>query len=96
MTADSRPPMDPVDVDLLKQAVTEIDRYRSMDRLIPSVHNVVSIATIEVPRRHTFIPASTDAFQFNLLLSVANLIPHDLRMLIPLRAPRFCAAVCRT
>lgn len=34
-------------MDLLKQAVAEVDRYRSMDRLIPSVHNVVSIATIE-------------------------------------------------
>lgn len=48
MTADSRPPMDPTDVDLLKQAIAEVDRYKSMDRLIPSVHNVVSIATIEV------------------------------------------------
>ena len=48
VTADTRPPMDPTDAGLLQQAAAEIDRYRSMDRLIPSVHNVVSIATIEV------------------------------------------------
>lgn len=48
VTADTRPPMDPTDAGLLQQATAEIDRYRSMDRLIPSVHNVVSIATLEV------------------------------------------------
>jgi transcription initiation factor TFIID subunit 2 len=48
ITTDMRPVMDPVDANLLKQALTEIDRYKSMDRLIPSVHNVVSIATLEV------------------------------------------------
>ena len=48
VTADTRPVMDVTDASLLQQAIAEIDRYRSMDRLIPSVHNVVSIATIEV------------------------------------------------
>jgi transcription initiation factor TFIID subunit 2 len=33
---------------LLKQSLSEVDRYRSMDRLIPSPHNVVTIATLEV------------------------------------------------
>lgn len=46
--AENRVSMDEQDVDLLKQALAEIDRYRSMDRLIPSAHNVVTIAAIEV------------------------------------------------
>ncbi|KAF5392476.1 hypothetical protein D9757_002262 [Collybiopsis confluens] len=36
------------DQELLKQTLTEVDRYRSMDRLIPSVHNIVTIAALEV------------------------------------------------
>ena len=32
----------------MKQTRTEVDRYRSMDRLIPSPHNVVTIAALEV------------------------------------------------
>jgi transcription initiation factor TFIID subunit 2 len=36
------------DVELVKQTRTEVDRYRSMDRLIPSPHNVVTIAALEV------------------------------------------------
>ncbi|KAF8140663.1 hypothetical protein EV363DRAFT_1313061 [Boletus edulis] len=36
------------DINLLKQVVDEISRYRSMDRLIPSSHNVVTIAALEV------------------------------------------------
>jgi transcription initiation factor TFIID subunit 2 len=36
------------DQDLLKQATEEVDRYRSMDRLIPSPHNIVTIAALEV------------------------------------------------
>lgn len=45
---DSQPAQDAQDADLLKQALTEVDRYRSMDRLIPTYHNVVTIAVIEV------------------------------------------------
>ena len=40
------------DVELLKSALTEVDRYRSMDRLIPSVHNVVTVAALEVRTNH--------------------------------------------
>lgn len=36
------------DAMLVKQTVAEIDRYRSMDRLIPSPHNIVTIAALEV------------------------------------------------
>lgn len=36
------------DLDLLRQTLGEVDRYRSMDRLIPSPHNVVTIAALEV------------------------------------------------
>jgi transcription initiation factor TFIID subunit 2 len=38
----------PEDMDLVKQTRTEVDRYRSMDRLIPSPHNIVTIAALEV------------------------------------------------
>jgi transcription initiation factor TFIID subunit 2 len=36
------------DVDLVNRIVGEVERYRSMDRLIPSLHNVVTIAALEV------------------------------------------------
>jgi len=32
----------------MKQAIDEVSRYRSMDRLIPSPKNVVTIAALEV------------------------------------------------
>lgn len=41
------------DANLVKSAIAEIDRYRSMDRLIPSPHNVVTIAAMEVRICHT-------------------------------------------
>lgn len=47
-TTQSTPVHDTQDADLLKQALAEVDRYRSMDRLIPSYHNVVTVAVIEV------------------------------------------------
>ncbi|KZS93535.1 hypothetical protein SISNIDRAFT_441399 [Sistotremastrum niveocremeum HHB9708] len=49
------------DRELLAAAVAEVDRYRSMDRLVPSTHNIVTIAALE----------------FNLIVSMANLIPND-------------------
>lgn len=36
------------DTMILKDALTEADRYRNMDRLIASPHNVVTIAALEV------------------------------------------------
>ena len=36
------------DIELMNQAIAEVDRYRNMDRLIPSYHNIVTIATLEV------------------------------------------------
>lgn len=45
---DSQPAQDAQDADLLRQALAEVDRYRSMDRLIPTYHNVVTVAVIEV------------------------------------------------
>ncbi|OCH90063.1 hypothetical protein OBBRIDRAFT_793679 [Obba rivulosa] len=68
ISTESQPVQDAQDVDLLKQALAEVDRYRSMDRLIPSYHNVVTVAVIE----------------FYLMFSVAGLIPHDPRMFFPL------------
>ena len=32
----------------MHKAIAEVDRYRNMDRLIPSYHNVVTIAALEV------------------------------------------------
>ncbi|KAM6498612.1 hypothetical protein JOM56_006560 [Amanita muscaria] len=55
------------DLDLLKQTLGEIDRYRSMDRLIPSPHNVVTIAALE----------------FYMVLSMANLVPNHSRIYFP-------------
>ena len=48
VATETRPVLDPQDEDLLKQADTEVKRYRNMDRLIPSFHNIVTVATIEV------------------------------------------------
>lgn len=42
------------DVALMKSAIVEVERYRSMDRLIPSSHNVVTISALEVSQK-TFI-----------------------------------------
>ncbi|KAI0937072.1 hypothetical protein AcV5_005059 [Taiwanofungus camphoratus] len=68
IATDTQPVQDAQDADLLKQALAEVDRYRSMDRLIPTYHNVVTIAVME----------------FHLMLSVANFVPHDPRMFFPL------------
>ncbi|KAI0049299.1 hypothetical protein FA95DRAFT_1538598 [Auriscalpium vulgare] len=56
------------EANLLKESLAEVDRYRSMDRLIPSPHNVVTIAALE----------------FRLILSVSGLIPNDPRVFFPL------------
>lgn len=55
------------DMELVKQTRTEVDRYRSMDRLIPSPHNVVTIAALE----------------FYMMLGIANLVPSHPRMFFP-------------
>lgn len=36
------------DQQLLQATIAEVERYRSMDRLIPSFHNVVTVAALEV------------------------------------------------
>ena len=48
------------DQQLLKDISGEIERYLSMDRLIPSTHNIVTIAVLE----------------FYLILGVAGLMPN--------------------
>ncbi|KAI0375461.1 hypothetical protein BV20DRAFT_960622 [Pilatotrama ljubarskyi] len=68
IASESGPLQDPQDAELLKKALSEVDRYRSMDRLIPTFHNVVTVAVIE----------------FHMLLSLASLIPHDPRPFFPL------------
>ncbi|TBU50053.1 hypothetical protein BD309DRAFT_996445 [Dichomitus squalens] len=65
---DAAPAQDPQDAALLQAALSEVDRYRSMDRLIPTYHNVVTVAVIE----------------FQMLLSLAGLVPHDPRPFFPL------------
>ncbi|KAG1864557.1 hypothetical protein C8R48DRAFT_773074 [Suillus tomentosus] len=56
------------DANLMKQAIDEVSRYRSMDGLIPSPKNVVTTAVLE----------------FYLILTTANLIPNDLWVFFPL------------
>ncbi|KAL0580698.1 hypothetical protein V5O48_001339 [Marasmius crinis-equi] len=56
------------DQELLKMTLAEIDRYRSMDRLIPSIHNIVTVAALE----------------FYMLLGAANLVPASSRIFFPL------------
>lgn len=48
ISSDNGPSQDSQDAELLKLALSEVDRYRSMDRLIPTFHNVVTVAVIEV------------------------------------------------
>ncbi|KAH9486347.1 Transcription initiation factor TFIID subunit 2 [Psilocybe cubensis] len=55
------------DMDLVKQTRTEVDRYRSMDRLIPSPHNIVTISALE----------------FYMMLGIANLVPSHPRIFFP-------------
>lgn len=42
------PELDEEDREVLELAVTEVERYREMDRLNPSPHNAISIAVMEV------------------------------------------------
>ncbi|KAG6813996.1 hypothetical protein H0H92_004489 [Tricholoma furcatifolium] len=56
------------DAELLKQSIVEVDRYRSMDRLIPSTHNCVTVAALE----------------FYMVLGIAGLIPNHPRVFFPL------------
>ena len=69
---------------LLKQSLSEVDRYRSMDRLIPSPHNVVTIATLEVSLISLVAHLGLTSNQFRLILSVTGLIPNDPRVYFPL------------
>lgn len=43
---------DAEDADLLQRSKAEVERYRSMDRLIPSAHNLVTVAALEVSNTH--------------------------------------------
>ncbi|KAF8580130.1 hypothetical protein K439DRAFT_1648275 [Ramaria rubella] len=61
LPAESRSDQNAEDRELLRVARAEVERYRSMDRLVPSAHNVVTIAALE----------------WNLILTLANLIPPD-------------------
>lgn len=45
---DIRTEQTPEDISLMQAAITEIERYRNMDRLIPSTNNVVNVACLEV------------------------------------------------
>ena len=48
-----QPELDDEDRDVLELAKEEVDRYREMDRLNPSPHNVVSIVILEVCCAHS-------------------------------------------
>ena len=48
VAGEATPLLNAEDHDLLRVAAAEVDRYRSMDRLVPSAHNIVTIAALEV------------------------------------------------
>jgi transcription initiation factor TFIID subunit 2 len=50
------------DKQLLQLAVTEVVRYRNMDRLVPSTHNVVTVAALEVSAFIAVECSNLDAF----------------------------------
>ncbi|TIB98529.1 hypothetical protein E3Q18_02027 [Wallemia mellicola] len=50
-----------------RQAIEEVERYRTMDRLVPSYQNVISVATLE----------------FNVKLMIAGIIPNNAPLFIP-------------
>ncbi|EAU92262.2 TATA-binding protein associated factor Taf2 [Coprinopsis cinerea okayama7 len=68
MPSDTSTELNAEDLELIKQTRIEVDRYRSMDRLIPSPHNIVTIAALE----------------FYMALGVANLIPSHPKVFFPL------------
>ncbi|KAF8665397.1 hypothetical protein AX16_000416 [Volvariella volvacea WC 439] len=68
LPTEARVEQTPEDADLLQQILKEVERYRKMDRLIPSPHNIVTIAALE----------------FHLLMTLANLIPSKLKDFFPL------------
>ncbi|KAK3839214.1 MAG: hypothetical protein JOS17DRAFT_670950, partial [Linnemannia elongata] len=55
---------DPQGKDVLEQAVREIDRYRTLDYLIPTYHNTVTVSCLQATAR----------------LMLAGVIPRDLKM----------------
>jgi transcription initiation factor TFIID subunit 2 len=64
----------------LAPAVKEVERYLSADRLVPSYHNVVTVAGIEVRSFYLVLSAceaDVPALQFMLKLTLASLIPED-------------------
>ncbi|CDZ96230.1 TATA binding protein associated factor [Phaffia rhodozyma] len=73
---------------LLEQAADQVDRYMEMDRLVPSFHNVVTLAGLE----------------WKIKATLANLIPNDVRLFlvytregnyIPVRLTAFdCLLLC--
>ncbi|KAF9486524.1 TATA-binding protein associated factor Taf2 [Pholiota conissans] len=67
LPSETRMDYTPEDMELVKQTRTEVDRYRSMDRLIPSPHNIVTIAALE----------------FYMVLGIANLLPCHPRTFFP-------------
>ncbi|WFD44718.1 hypothetical protein MPSI1_003388 [Malassezia psittaci] len=56
----------PQEVDLREQAITEVERLQELDRLVPSFHNVVTLATLD----------------FHLALVFANLRPVNLPLFL--------------
>ncbi|KAI6012544.1 hypothetical protein F5J12DRAFT_818579 [Pisolithus orientalis] len=80
------------DVNLLKQAVEEANRYKSMDRLIPSPHNVVSIAVLEVKGNYTQVRIA--AFD-GLFMSKQWYTPAIMRYILAVMANDPCRVIRR-
>lgn len=69
MPTESHDQQNAEDAGLLKSSLAEVDRYRSMDRLIPSPHNVVTIAALEVCYLYDSKKAVTDVVNSFILYS---------------------------
>ncbi len=68
------------DQQLLKGIVAEVDRYRSMDRLIPSSHNIVTIAALEAsPHSVSVCYTITEYFPSFIWFSVSQISSQIIR-----------------
>lgn len=66
-----------INKEILDAAVAEVDRYRDMDRVIPSWRNAITVSTLEVNYHFSTSFSLLTLPQFNLMLMMANCIPNN-------------------
>jgi transcription initiation factor TFIID subunit 2 len=63
---------------ILGVALAEVERYRDMDRVIPSWRNVITVSILEVRMDLALLLFHlTPPVQFNAMLMMANCIPNN-------------------